>query len=60
MLQQKKQRREGKTKVRTRRGGGDLTIARLDSRQHRQESRSKRRVEVREMMEAEGDSDDIP
>jgi hypothetical protein len=56
--QLQKQKQEGMMKVQMRKGGGALTLGRLDALQYRQESRSKRRVRLRERMDEVEDTDE--
>lgn len=52
-LQMQKRRRQGTTKIRKGRGGQDLEVARLDAKVHRRDSRTARKVHVKEMLEEE-------
>eukprot|EP00892_Ulva_mutabilis_P005167 jgi/Ulvmu1/3021/UM015_0061.1 len=52
-LQMQKRRRQGTTKKWKRKGGQDLEVARLDAKVHRRDSRTARKVQVKEMLEEE-------
>lgn len=52
-LQMQKRSRQGMTKVRKGRGGQDLELARLDAKVHRRNSRTARKLDVKEMLEEE-------
>ena len=52
-LQMQKRRRQGNTKMRKGKGGQDVEIARLDAKVHRRDSRTARKVQVKDILEEE-------